>query len=825
MLFFRRLQMLCRYFCCMPITLLSLPEIMNKPQLLAFFLALFAVQLVSAQCPPGQNELIMEINADEFSYEVHWTIKNVESGITYFTGEVPDSSTHYFTYCIPDNGCTEFQITDEYGDGMQPDGYYKLFLNGVLLHENIGGTYNTVETIKFGCPPGTSCESAFPIDTGAWATPNGAQAWYLFVPADTGIYQINTCDSLNACGSKIWVYNKCRNILISNDPTGAAFYADGGCSNGAIASLLLAGGKEYYIRIRSEPVDCDTLPIHFTLSYSGAIVGCTDPLACNYEPLATISDTCIYPGDPTCPAAPDLVTREDVFRATLNFRSLNNPDACAVEEGCIRGLGDRFIIEFTTYIENIGDQDYHIGTPPEDVTTPSNQFVWDPCHQHWHYLGYADYILFDANGLRIPIGSKTGFCVFDLICPPEDSKYDCINMGISAGCGDVYDIGLPCQWIDITDIPAGDYTLVMRVNWDKSPDKVGRVEKNFENNWAQACFTLTYDGASPDVVFHNESCLPFVDCAGETLGNAQPDCNGICNGPALHGDWTQDTLRSPDDTQAYLIASRNSTGDASDCLDLDDNGSINIYDAALLQECYVHQNEPQYWIQAFPCAFPTGFNNTQDLVSIKPGAVDTIAKTFDIQIINPFNKILGYEFMVSGLIISDVQNLSPDLSPDLLFNAANGKVIGFAQDESFINKNPLPANFLRIHYSALTGTEVCIDSIIAVVNSKYQLSQAMLANPNCVSVKTSSASSLVPQAFGVYVQPNPFTDKTTVYFENETAEPMSVELTDITGKVLRFFEGVRGNSVTFERNNLPSGTYFFTVRGEKGRVSGKIIAQ
>ncbi len=180
---------------------------------------------------------------------------------------------------------------------------------------------------------------------------------------NTGMYQINTCDTLNACGSKIWVYGQCQNLLISNDPTGADFYAAGGCDNGAIASLLLAGGQDYYIRIRYEPANCDTTPIHFTLSYIGAITGCTDPTACNYEPLATVSDTCIYPGDPACPQAPDLVTRQDVFRQSLNFRTYDNPDACAVEEGCIRGLGVRHIIEFSTYIENIGEQDYHIGQP------------------------------------------------------------------------------------------------------------------------------------------------------------------------------------------------------------------------------------------------------------------------------------------------------------------------------------------------------------------------------------------------------------------------------------------------------------------------------
>ncbi len=798
---------------------------MRIRQLLPVLISIFFCHGLLAQCPPDQREIKLEINSDEYWYEVEWTIQNAENGTTYAVGQLTDSSFHSFTYCIPDNGCATFRITDDYGDGMTPDGYYKLYVNGVLEHVNIGGTYLSGETISFGCPLGTSCESAIPIDTGAWTTTNGNQIWYQFVPVDTGTYQINTCDSANACGSKIWVYSKCQGVVISNDPTGADFYADGGCSNGALASLILAGGQDYFIRIRYEPANCDTTPLHFTLSYTGPVVGCMDPTACNYEPLATVSADCIYPGDPACPKAPDLVTREDVFRSSLSLTTIDNPDACAVEEGCIRGLGIRHILNFTTYIENIGEQDYHIGNAPSDINEPSTQFVWDPCHNHWHYLGYADYILFDANGLRIPIGSKTGFCVFDLVCPPGDAKYNCVNMGISAGCADIYDAGLPCQWVDITDIPAGDYTLVMRVNWDKSPDGAGRVERNYNNNWAQSCFTLTYDGQNPEVIFHNEQCLPFTDCAGEVFGNAQPDCNGVCNGQALHGDWNQDTLRNEADALGYLAAANVNGGDASTCLDLDGDGTINVYDAALLQECNIYQNSPQYWIQSFPCQFPTGFNNTQDLVSLKPGILDTVAKTFDIEIVNPFNKIMGYEFSVSGLTITSVENLAAEFNPNIRFNPSLGEIIALGLDESAIDKNALPSNFLRIHYSNLTETAVCIDNITAVVNSKYQRSSAAISNPSCISIETSSVTNATGNPPGLFVQPNPFVEKTTIYFLNDAAEPMNINLTDVTGKVLRSFEGVRSNFVIIERQTLAEGTYFITVSGSNGRINAKIIAQ
>jgi hypothetical protein len=68
-------------------------------------------------------------------------------------------------------------------------------------------------------------------------------------------------------------------------------------------------------------------------------------------------------------------------------------------------------------------------------------------------------------------------------------------------------------------------------------------------------------------------------------------------------------------------------------------------------------------------------------------------------------------------------------------------------------------------------------------------------------------------------------DRTSIYFENEAAEPMRVDLKDVTGKLLRSFEGIRGTSLTIERNNLPLGTYIFSVCGPKGCAGGKVIAQ
>ncbi len=782
---------------------------------------------VFAQCPAGQLSVRLEIDPDQYFMEESWQLTNLDGSVVFASDSCFNADLAIFNYCVPANGCTVFRIKDSYGDGITPDGYYKLFANDSLIHENIGGDYHFGEKVYFGCPPGTFCDAPFPVDTGVWTTPAGlAEIWYAFSPADTGTYQISTCFAENLCPTKIWLYDQCNGITLTSNATGANFYAENGCQEGALANVYLAGGSTYYIRLRYATDNCSNAPIHFSLLYNGPVIGCTDPAACNYNPLASVSATCIYPGNPECTNAPDLLVLEDELRNSMYVDVLNNGDACLVSEGCIKGTGARTLVRFTTHIKNIGTQDYFIGSPPLNPNTPSNQFVWDACHNHWHYRGYAEYILYNAAGMRLPIGSKNGFCVLDLECNDGgNGKYTCGNMGVTVNCGDIYDASLPCQWVDITDLPADTYTLVVRVNWDKSPDQLGRIEKNYDNNWAQGCFQLSYNGAMPNVEFLENNCPQYVDCLGETFGEAQIDCEGVCTGTALRGDWDHDAQRNTADVEAYLTAALSAAADATDCRDLYADAQIDVYDAALLQECNLHAGDPNYWGVRVPCDFPTGFLAAGDIVQIFPGLLDTLAKTFDVQMTNPFNSLIGYEFTVSGVQISSVENMSPDFDGLIQFDPAKGRILALSPAEKTIKKHFTPTTFLRIHYEELTAMQACISGVDAVVNSKYQRSNAAVGQPACVSASGTSATQTVTrEAFSVWAQPNPFQEKTTLFYPNPDRERMTITLSDLNGKIVRYYPDIRTESVTFERGALPPGMYVYTVQNDRTRVSGKVVA-
>jgi hypothetical protein len=146
--------------------------------------------------------------------------------------------------------------------------------------------------------------------------------------------------------------------------------------------------------------------------------------------------------------------------------------ACAVVEQCVGGPGLRRLLKFDTVTMNGGTGDLVLGPPPDDGTSDMT-FEWSPCHGHHHVTGYASYDLLDANGVVIA-GHKQAFCLQDIqqVQPGAGSRgYNCNNQGMSVGWADVYARSLPCQWIDVTGVAPGTYTLRVRVNPDgKLPD-------------------------------------------------------------------------------------------------------------------------------------------------------------------------------------------------------------------------------------------------------------------------------------------------------------------------------------------------------------------
>ncbi len=149
----------------------------------------------------------------------------------------------------------------------------------------------------------------------------------------------------------------------------------------------------------------------------------------------------------------------------------------------------RKLLRFDTATQNIGNADLIVGSPTQNAC-----FVFSQCHQHYHFRGVARYTLYQADGTTVAaIGHKQGFCLDDVETipwlqpqPPNPAvPYDCMNQGLHAGWEDVYPAGIDCQWIDVTDVPPGQYVVSIVIN----PEHF-LPESNYDNNEARAQVTI-----------------------------------------------------------------------------------------------------------------------------------------------------------------------------------------------------------------------------------------------------------------------------------------------------------------------------------------------
>jgi hypothetical protein len=246
---------------------------------------------------------------------------------------------------------------------------------------------------------------------------------------------------------------------------------------------------------RNEPLVASLVVVAPGLACDGAVCGgvcCPAGVVCE-------ADQC---------QLPDLSVDESHLYETLRTENQYfSPDSCAMVEGCIDAPGDRRVLRFSTTTPNDGNIDLFMGAP----SSRPDLFSFSDCHDHYHFEQYADYRLLSETGEVVALGHKQAFCLIDLEQrdPTVPRRFNCNFQGISRGWADTYNSELDCQWIDVTGVPGGDYTLEVHVN----PQHIFS-ELDYMNNVARVPVHL-----DPDP----NACVPIDEVCYDALDN---DCDG-----------------------------------------------------------------------------------------------------------------------------------------------------------------------------------------------------------------------------------------------------------------------------------------------------------
>jgi hypothetical protein len=188
-----------------------------------------------------------------------------------------------------------------------------------------------------------------------------------------------------------------------------------------------------------------------------------------------LADRVRFPGIPRSSGADLAVIADALSQENAIYYRYFAPDACEIVEQCIAKPGWRRFLSFSANVRNDGNQDIDLGdvTDPNNPWRIANAIEFSNCHHHYHFSHYGN---FQYGTLP---GSKKAFCLEDTDRTHNDeltsltpNHQSCQFQGITAGWGDEYQFGLPCQGVDITDgdtdsINPADTTLRFVANPDQ----------------------------------------------------------------------------------------------------------------------------------------------------------------------------------------------------------------------------------------------------------------------------------------------------------------------------------------------------------------------
>jgi len=246
------------------------------------------------------------------------------------------------------------------------------------------------------------------------------------------------------------------------------------------------------------------------------IDACQDEMVCGGNICCPLGSRC---SGNTCELA-DLAIDAPYAESSIVIETVFfSANSCENQEACIEGTGDRKLMRFDLKTPNFGDGDLFLGDP-----TGNDLFEYSSCHDHFHFLGYARYSLVDDNGTPVANGHKQAFCLLDFEelgpgSPP--GQYHCGYQGISAGWSDIYSGQLDCQWVDITDVPPGDYTLRVEVNFDQT-----LAESDYSNNVEDIPVTILPDACPGGCGATDPACCADANPCNLD-GNDLCDCDGF----------------------------------------------------------------------------------------------------------------------------------------------------------------------------------------------------------------------------------------------------------------------------------------------------------
>ena len=220
------------------------------------------------------------------------------------------------------------------------------------------------------------------------------------------------------------------------------------------------------------------------------------------------------------------------------------------------------------------------------------------------------------------------------------------------------------------------------------------------------------------------------------------------------------------------------------------------------------------------CTFPRQVMNNTQTVTFRLDTVDLLNKTIDVSIYNPQAKVLGFEFDVSGINITQVEDLTP-AEYNVQINSQGQKIIGLSLVDSTLDKNNNYQKLCKIHFNNATIDSVCISEVIDVVNQYYESTLKGISG-NCLDISTLTSTQSIGQTGPFVLYPNPVNNVLQISSQSDEILPFEYSLTDVTGKVLINAKAKTGKLTELNTQELSEGNYVLKIISETKEFNYKV---
>ncbi len=175
-------------------------------------------------------------------------------------------------------------------------------------------------------------------------------------------------------------------------------------------------------------------------------------------------------------------------------------------------------------------------------------------------------------------------------------------------------------------------------------------------------------------------------------------------------------------------------------------------------------------------------------------------------------------------MVDSIKNLAlGNYTPDIR-SAANGHIVGISADENALFKQSAPLNFMRVYYSTLTDTMICIDEIIAAVNSNYEEVHGKIGG-NCAVEPVTPPSGIVSlNGDALSVIPNPSSGLFDVYLTGLSLFGAEIKIIDALGRVVMNAPyGDLSNHFSVDLSAQQSGFYYLHINLNGNSLTKRLL--